>query len=63
MDDKREWEHGRVLDRFLVSKEETAQALMKGLRAVGYDVDLTPGPITRPYRSLITIYRKERESE
>ncbi len=64
--DTREWEQGRVLDRFRVNQEEAIQAIVKGLKAVGYSVDLSPGLTmdilgkSVPFGAIITIYRKER---
>ena len=58
----------RVLfDRFKVNNDDVSRAVVKGLTAAGYDVEIVPGftlggvygePV--PQGDIITVYRKER---
>jgi len=65
MTDTREWEQGRVLDRFRVNQDEAIQAIVKGLKAVGYKADASTGATLDvfgklvPFGAIITVYRKE----
>ena len=71
MNNQNEREQGtaRVLfDRFKVNNGEVSRAVVDGLTAAGYDVDIVPGftlggilgePL--PQGAIITVYRKERK--
>lgn len=58
----------RVLfDRFKVNNDDVSRAVVKGLTAAGYDVEIVPGftlggvygePV--PQGAILTVYRKER---
>lgn len=70
MNNQTEREQGmaRVLfDRFKVNNSDVSRAVVDGLTAAGYDVDIVPGftmggvlgePV--PQGDIITVYRKER---
>lgn len=70
MNNQTEREQGtaRVLfDRFKVNNGDVSRAVVDGLTAAGYDVDIVPGftlggvlgePV--PQGDIITVYRKER---
>lgn len=71
MNNQNEREQGtaRVLfDRFKVNNGDVSRAVVDGLTAAGYDVDIVPGftlggilgePL--PQGAIITVYRKERK--
>lgn len=70
MNNQNEREHGtaRVMfDRFKVNNSDISRAVVDGLTAAGYDVDIVPGftlggvlgePV--PQGDIITVYRKGR---
>lgn len=70
MNNQNERERGTarvLLDRFKVNNEGVSRAVVDGLTAAGYDVEIVPG-FTRggvygepiPQGEILTVYRKER---
>ena len=70
MNNQNERERGTarvLLDRFKVNNEGVSRAVVDGLTAAGYDVEIVPGftlggiygePV--PQGAILTVYRKER---